>query len=365
MPETRIVKPSQAIPVAVGTDGLLRIGAGHIRLDPADPDFAATVIAALGQLARTPEGAEILHRGGTAGHPVTIEKPFAPTDPPNAWVIPEDLGAATAAGTPTGARDADGRPVLGTGTGCGSTIVFNPAEWTARGAREAPSSEGVLQLMLKEATMNATGSSAGSGGDPAIADGEGTAGLRLSCRPGRSGNQLIFPYALRNEGSAEVYVMDAIPSLDPDTRTLRATDQAAVVILGPEGDAVLGRFAAPPPRDRRMALPVMPLACRLPPGGTLERQLTVPLPLAETSPYFADLPLRRYEIVEIKGIVLTIGYWLAGVDHLAAAPVEDRPDLFAVTTRNTAKSARRIAQRFPTTGLQLFKRTDAFPRTLG
>lgn len=365
MPETRIIKPPQAIPVAVGADGLLRIGAaGHIRLDPGNPDFAAGVIAALGRIAATPEGAEILRRGGAAGRIVTIEKPSVATRPPNAWTVPDNPCAATTAGQPTGERDAAGDPVLGTGTGCGSTIVYDPADWGAPGGAQSRSAA-VLQGMLEEANMNATGSSAGSDGGPATAGGEGTAGLRLSCRPGKSGNQLVFPYALHNEGPVEVYVMDATRRLDPETRALSADDQAAVVILGPESDAILGRFAPPPPFDRRMALPVMPLARRLPPGGTLERELAVPLPLAETSPYFPDLPLRRYEIVEIRGIVFTIGYWVAGVDNLAAAPLEDRPELFAVTTRNTAKSARRIAQRFPTTGLQLFKRTDAFPRALG
>jgi hypothetical protein len=355
----------EPIRVVMGEDGLLHIGrAGNLRVDPGDFVFAQRVVRDLGRIMAKPQGAELLRRAEQAGHPVLIAKPFAMTAPPNAWIVPDDLHAATAAGKPTGEHDAAGNPLLGSGAGCGSTIVYDPADWAAAEGGWLPSAQTVLQRMLEEATMNATGSSAGASESPATPSGEGTAGLRLQCRPGKSGNRLIFQYALHNEGAAEIYVMDAIPARDPASGALHADDQATVVILGPEGDAIVGKFAPPPPLDRRMALAVMPLARLLPPGGTLEGALTIPLPLAETSPYFPDLPLRRYEIVDIRGIVFTIGYWTAGVDHLAAAPAAERPELFAVTTRNTARSARRIAQRFPTTGLQLFKRTDRFARTL-
>jgi hypothetical protein len=75
--------------------------------------------------------------------------------------------------------------------------------------------------------------------------------------------------------------------------------------------------------------------------------------------------LRKYDVVDIKGVVFTIGYWLAGIDGLVASPGDYAPDLFVVVaTRDTRRSARRVFQRFPTTRLQIFRRTDAFPRTL-
>jgi len=156
--------------------------------------------------------------------------------------------------------------------------------------------------------------------------------------------------------------MEALPSVDRASREVRADDQAAVVISNAE-DAVLGKFVAPLPTDRRVAVPVFPLARHLPAGASLEGRLEIPLPLAETSPYFADLTLRKYEIVDIKGVAFTIGYWLAGVDNLVASPVDYAPGLFLVVTRNTLQSAKRVSQRFATTALQLFKRTDQFPRT--
>jgi hypothetical protein len=196
-----------------------------------------------------------------------------------------------------------------------------------------------------------------------MSDGAQDARLRLSCRPSKADNVLMFPYTLENQGPGEVYAMHALPGAAGGEA--RANDTAAVVIAADGGDAIIGKFAAPLPTDRRIARMVFPLARLLPAGATLEGRVEIRLPLAETSPYFPDLTLRQYEIVDIKGVLFTIGYWLTGGDGLDATPVNDAPDLFAVATRDTLRSARRVSQRFPTTGLQLFRRTDAFPRVLG
>ena len=197
-----------------------------------------------------------------------------------------------------------------------------------------------------------------------MSDTRNSATLRLECHPSKSGNLLLFPYTLENQGPGDVYAMHALPSADPASHAAKGNDTAAIVIASDNGDAIIGKFVAPLPTDRRIAVQVFPLARRLPAGAKLEGRIEIPLPLAETSPYFPDLTLRGYEIADIKGVALTIGYWIAGNDGLAADPAEYVPDLFVVETRNTARSAQRVSQRFPTTGLQLFRRTDAFPRTL-
>ncbi len=197
-----------------------------------------------------------------------------------------------------------------------------------------------------------------------MSDDASAAALRLDCHPSRTGNLLVFPYTLQNAGPGEVYAMHALPSADPGSGEARANETAAVVIAGESGDAIVGKFVAPLPTDRRIALPVFPLARRLPAGASLEGRIEIPLPLAETSPYFPDLPLRRYEMVEIKAVRFTIGYWPVLPERMWAEPCEYAPELLVVTMRDPAKSARRVSQRFPTSGLQLFRRTDAFPRAL-
>lgn len=186
--------------------------------------------------------------------------------------------------------------------------------------------------------------------------------LMLRCHPGRAGQRLTFPYRLENLGAADLYVMDAIP-VPGTSGEAAADDQAVVIILDSGGDALLGKFPAPLPTDRRVAIPVIPLARRLAPGETLERDLSVPLPLAEISPYFPELTLRQYEPVDLAAVVFSIGYWIGGESGLAAAPAETATGFWHVTTRHTLKDARIVRQRFPAKGLQIFRRLDQFPRS--
>lgn len=190
------------------------------------------------------------------------------------------------------------------------------------------------------------------------------ANIRLSCQPGKEGNLLTFSYTVENQGTVEAYLMDAVASIDSASGSAKPNPQSFVVLAGPAEDAILGKFMAPLPTDRRIAMPVTPLARPLAAGGTLQGRIEVPLPLAEASPYFADLPLRQYEVVEIKGVIFTIGYWVAGVDGIAALPLDDAPELFTVVTRNTMRSVRWVSQRFATRSLQLLRRTDQFPRSI-
>jgi hypothetical protein len=188
--------------------------------------------------------------------------------------------------------------------------------------------------------------------------------VRLDCRPGREGNMLVFAYTVTNQGTADIYVMHAMPSLDPGGDAAHANEQSAVVMFGPDQYAIIGKFVAPLPADRRIVMPALPLARRLAAQESLTARLEIPEPLAETSPYFSDLTLRQYEITPARGVVFTIGFWIAGIDGLAAVPVDYAPDLYSVVTRNTRRSARRAEQRFSTQNpLQLFARTDAFPRS--
>lgn len=183
------------------------------------------------------------------------------------------------------------------------------------------------------------------------------AALRLSCQPSRSGGALVFPYRLANDGPGEVYAMQAVTAGG-------AASTAAVIIAGEGGDAVVGMFVPPLPTDRRIAVPVVPLARRLAAGETLEARLEAALPLAETSPYFPDLTLRQYEAVDIGGVVLTLAYWPVDPSECVARPVAAAPELLSIHPAAPEAVPRILTQRFPTRGLQLFRRTDRFPRLL-
>ena len=136
--------------------GSFAVGAGRVTIAATDMRFVTDVVADLGRIVYTPSGEAVIRQGDAIGHKVIIVQPDPPTEPPNGWVIPDDLLAATAMGV---AIQAEGGPRRGTGAGCGSTIVYDPADWPWRGDPHSPSSAAVLMLMLRQTNRNAEGAS--------------------------------------------------------------------------------------------------------------------------------------------------------------------------------------------------------------
>jgi hypothetical protein len=153
-------RPGEAVRVTRNDDGSFAIGVGRVRIVTAGDDdmrFVAEVVEDLGRVAHRPEGEAALRRGDAIGHSITIAKPAPPTEPPNAWTIPDDLAAATAAAVAL--ASVDGRSVIGTGAGCGSTIVYNPGDWLSADAPLSPTRVDILLSMIEQANANAAGAS--------------------------------------------------------------------------------------------------------------------------------------------------------------------------------------------------------------
>jgi hypothetical protein len=157
-----------------------------------------------------------------------------------------------------------------------------------------------------------------------------------------------------------------MPSVDRETRAASANPRAISIIHSPSGDAIIGKFIPPMPSSLRPAVPLTPLAHRLAAGEAMERRLEASEPLAETSPYLPDLLLRQYEVVDIAAVVFTIAYWVSGGEGFAVMPSPYAKGLFSVVLTGGAPGAGMmlVSQRFATRGLQIFRRTDGFPRAL-
>jgi hypothetical protein len=204
--------------------------------------------------------------------------------------------------------------------------------------------------------MVQSSSSGASASVPQAAD------VSVSCRPDRSGDRLVFPYTVSNHGSTEIYVMDATPGFDPASGRPIVDPNAPVIWLGADGFAHILRGIASLPGDRDVDVRVIPFAARLPPGETLERRLEVPLPLAETSPYYPDLPLREYQLTDIQGVVLIVEFLRNTVEGFGVEAAPAAPDLFRVWGNHTVGQTERTSCAFPSRQLQILKRSDDFPR---
>ena len=118
------------------------IGNGRLRIVSDDIVFVNEVVIDITRVVQSPEGDEVLRRGDAIGKPVLIKKTDPPTEPPNAWILPDDIAAAS-----------------GNGSGCGSTVVYAPSDWPRVGDPKSPSSEAILLTMLRQANLNAAGRS--------------------------------------------------------------------------------------------------------------------------------------------------------------------------------------------------------------
>jgi hypothetical protein len=186
--------------------------------------------------------------------------------------------------------------------------------------------------------------------------------LRLTCRPDRAEGQLVFPYELTNAGPVPLLVMDAWPRVTCGER--RADPDVAQVLLRQDGFAVVGRFIPAVPPLMRMATRVLPLCSVLRPTETLRRELRIPLPLAERSPYVPELRLSGYSPRELRGVIFAIGWWPLSQPDLVAGPAAFAPGLHVVAPLGDLPPAGTAIQRFPTAKLDILRRGDAFPRDI-
>jgi hypothetical protein len=188
--------------------------------------------------------------------------------------------------------------------------------------------------------------------------------LRLTCQPNKVADAFTFAYRVENLSAVPLLVMDAMPSVDPASRAARANPQAAPVILRADGVALVGKFIAPLPQDRILLAPDLPLCARIEPGAAIERELRVPLPFAETSPYFPDLRLREYELAEVKGLIFAIGYFPADTPGLYAAPAAYAPDLHVLAPTIAPVVAGLACNQVGVKRLEILRRRDDFPREI-
>jgi len=149
-------RTGEAIHVFREDDGGFAIGVGRVKIASDDIRFVADVVGDLGRLVYSAEGENVLRRGDAMGHNVRIVKPEPPTEPPNGWILPDDIAAATAPGIAIGSAPSSGGST-GTGAGCGSTMVYDPADWPRRGDPSSPASTDILLVLLRQANANAAG----------------------------------------------------------------------------------------------------------------------------------------------------------------------------------------------------------------
>ena len=178
--------------------------------------------------------------------------------------------------------------------------------------------------------------------------------VTLQCSPAREGNDLVFPYTITNDGPGDVYVADAFHRVDPATHAVSVDHALVSVQMEQDNFALILRGV--PPRVIPVTRPIHPLMHRLGPGQKLERELKVPLPLAETSPYQPYGNVRDYVLKPIEGVVLAVDWMAASTEGLVATPAVGADDLYTLQATNYLRDMQRVTSRHPTRGLSMLER---------
>jgi hypothetical protein len=187
--------------------------------------------------------------------------------------------------------------------------------------------------------------------------------VAMTCQPTRKGDMIVFAYTIENRGQQDVYVFDAVAERSPTDRNAAIANPDHVTIWRDARQyAHVLKGVAALPIGRSVSVRIIPLAAALHAGESLERVLTLAMPLAEHSPYFPVGRVQDYRLEEIKGVSLTVEYLPASAPGFTATPVDFAPGLYRVAASQTIPALRRVDCAFVTRGLHLLVRTDAYPR---
>jgi hypothetical protein len=185
----------------------------------------------------------------------------------------------------------------------------------------------------------------------------------LACRQEFFPDKLRMHYTVTNRGSRDIYLLDAYPGGDPQSRKAAADYNAVYACLKDNNTACLLKGIPPLPADRMVLVRIMPLGTKLAPGQSIERVFEVPLPLMEQNHwYYASLSPEGYDSVKVKTLILAVQFLRSTVEGFNAEPAPHGPNLFKVRSKNTAGHAETISCEIAVQALQVLKRKDFFSR---
>ena len=176
-------------------------------------------------------------------------------------------------------------------------------------------------------------------------------------------DRLKVHYTVSNQGSVDLYVLDVLPGYDTEAKKPVANYKDVYVGARPGCQALILRGIPPLPADRMVAVRLIPLGTKVPPGGQLERTVELELPLKETSPYYLPLKPEEYQACDLTDITFAVQTIKSNVEGFTATEAMHGPGLYVVRSKNIVGQAESLEYSFKAPPKEkLLKRTDRFTR---
>lgn len=179
---------------------------------------------------------------------------------------------------------------------------------------------------------------------------------------GKENLSVIFE--LRNKSKDDIYVLDIFPIYDLETMK-PSVDLNNTVVVWDEAEGVrLIRGLPPYPREKSMSVFYTPYSSKISPGGTLKRNLELPLPLLEFNPYYSPLERDKYDPITVSKIKLYVHFLKSSVEGFEAKEVEFAKDVFFVKSKFLLRDIQKVYKEQSVGPVKLLKYPETFTRSL-
>lgn len=188
--------------------------------------------------------------------------------------------------------------------------------------------------------------------------------VTVSCQIQMADNKLQLKYSVQNQSENDIYLLDAYPAVNPESREAFADVDSFYLALREPATAFLLKGIPPLPANRTVTVRVMPLGTKMEPKQKIERKLEITIPLKEQSKwYYAPLKPEEYEETRVDKIVFNAHFLRSTVEGFEAEPAEYAPGFSVVSGRHTVGQAEKVQCNVNLEEpLKLLKRKDWFTR---
>lgn len=198
----------------------------------------------------------------------------------------------------------------------------------------------------------------GSGGSEGSEVPSARVSLRASVTQGDS-RFLRIHFAVQNGESSAILVLDRLWMLDAGSNEVADPHRVYSFVKDKTLRLLLGN--APLPRFKHVLYRNVPNATPVQPGRSLERQIELPVPVPEYSPYFKGEKPSDYADVAIESVEVFVDYIPAGPDVITLPALSD-PSALSFDTPGVWERAQRLRSGLIPASTHARKRTDAFDR---
>ncbi len=199
------------------------------------------------------------------------------------------------------------------------------------------------------------------GGPPRSGAGDPPA-LRVSLRASVihvDSRALEIHFSVQNGEASPLYVLDRLWMLDRGSRVVSDPQRVYRYVRDKTLRLLLGN--APLPRRKSVLYRNVPNATLVPPGRALERDLEIPVPVSEYSPYFKGEKPSDYADAPVTSVELFVDYIPSGPD-IATAPASYDSAALTFDTPGVWAHARRLRSGLLSVSTLARRRTDPFDR---